>query len=208
MKKKEKEEKKTDPRIERTQQMLWAALMRLIEEKGFDAISVGDITKQAGLNRATFYLHYRDKQDLLIQGSETVLNRLVALGGPVDPGNLKLDEPPRQLVVLFSHVAEHADFYRVVLGKTGVPAFVDRLRDYAAQVGRERIVQIRLIYPDAKPILDDEFVSQFMAGALLGLITWWLENNMPHSPEYMADRFGWLSIAGAYPMLGFPTPEL
>ena len=51
---------KIDPRIERTREALRGALMALIEEKGFDAISVQDITERARLNRATFYLHYRD----------------------------------------------------------------------------------------------------------------------------------------------------
>jgi AcrR family transcriptional regulator len=67
--------RKIDPRIERTREMLRNALMALIQEKGFDAISVQDITERARLNRATFYLHYRDKQDLLIRTNEEVFDR-------------------------------------------------------------------------------------------------------------------------------------
>ncbi len=81
MNKEEKQVEKTDPRVERTQQMLRAALMSLSEEKGVDAISVRDITERAGLYRATFYLHYRDKQERLIRGSEAVFGQLVALAG-------------------------------------------------------------------------------------------------------------------------------
>lgn len=115
---------KIDPRIERTQEALRGALMALIEERGFDAISVQDITERARLNRATFYLHYRDKQDLLLRTSEAVFDRLVEEAGPIDPDNLAFQKPPHQLVVVFQHVANHRDFYRVVLGKSGVPAFV------------------------------------------------------------------------------------
>ncbi|HTX79396.1 MAG TPA: helix-turn-helix domain-containing protein, partial [Longilinea sp.] len=86
---------KTDPRIERTREALRAALMALIEEKGFDAISVQDITGRARLNRATFYLHYRDKQDLLIRTSEAVFDLLVAEAGPIDRGNLAFEKPPQ-----------------------------------------------------------------------------------------------------------------
>jgi AcrR family transcriptional regulator len=62
-----KTQKRLDPRVVRTRQMLRDALVSLIEEKGFDAITIQDIADRAGLNRATFYLHYRDKQELLVK---------------------------------------------------------------------------------------------------------------------------------------------
>lgn len=59
--------RKLDPRVVRTRQQLREALVSLIEEKGFDALTVQDITDRAELNRATFYLHYQDKQELLVK---------------------------------------------------------------------------------------------------------------------------------------------
>jgi AcrR family transcriptional regulator len=200
--------RKIDPRIERTQEALRGALMALIEEKGFDAISVQDITERARLNRATFYLHYRDKQDLLLRTGETVFDRLAEEAGPIDRENLALQKPPQQLVVIFQHVAKHQDFYRAVLGKSGVPAFVARMREYLVTFTQPRITSLRALYPAVVPIVDDRFISEYMAGALLGILTWWLENNLLHSPEYMADRFGWLSIAGTYRMMGIEPPSL
>ena len=202
------ENKKVDPRIERTQQALRDALMLLIEEKGFDAISVRDITERARLNRATFYLHYRDKQDLLIRTSEAVFDSLAEEAGPIDRGNLALQKPPQQLVILFQHLAKHRDFYRVVLGRSGVPAFAARVREYLATFTQQRIASLHSLYPAAVPILDDMFISEYVAGALLGIIIWWLDNGQPHSPEYVADRFGWLSVAGIYRMMGIEPPSL
>ena len=199
---------KIDPRIERTQEALRAALMSLIEEKGFDAISVQDITERARLNRATFYLHYRDKQDLLIRTSEAVYNSLVEEAGTIDRENLAFQKPPQQVVILFQHLAKHRDFYRVVLGRSGVPAFVARMREYIATFMQQRIASLHTLYPAAVPILDDIFISEYVAGALLSITIWWLDNNLPHSPEYMADRFGWLSVAGTYRMMGIDPPSL
>jgi AcrR family transcriptional regulator len=199
---------KIDPRIERTREALRSALMALIEEKGFDTLSVQDITERARLNRATFYLHYRDKQDLLIRTSEAVFDRLVAEAGPIDRGNLAFQKPPQQVVILFQHLAKHRDFYRVVLGKSGVPAFVARMREYLVTVTQLRMASLHTLYPAAVPILDDLFISEYVAGALLGILIWWLDNNLPHSPEYMADRFGWLSVAGTYRMMGIEPPSL
>jgi AcrR family transcriptional regulator len=59
------ESEKLDPRVKRTRQMLDQAFMELLAEKGFDAISVQDVTARAGLNRATFYAHFQDKFALL-----------------------------------------------------------------------------------------------------------------------------------------------
>lgn len=200
--------RKIDPRIERTQEALRGALMALIEEKGFDAISVQDITKRARLNRATFYLHYRDKQDLLIRTSEAVFDLLAAKVGPIDRENLAFQKPPQQLVILFQHLAKHRNFYRAVLGRSGVPAFVARMREYLATVTQLRIASLYTLYPAGVPILDDMFISEYVAGALLSIIIWWLDNDLPHSPEYMADRFGWLSVAGTYRMMGIEPPSL
>lgn len=200
--------KKIDPRIERTQEALRHALMILIEEKGFDAISVQEITERARLNRATFYLHYRDKQDLLLRTGEAVFDRLVEEAGPIDRENLTFQKPPQQLMVVFQHVAEHRDFYRVVLGKSGVPAFVARMRQYLAAFTLARLESLRAIYPAAIPILEDQFISEYMAGALLSIIVWWLENNLAHSPDYMADRFTWLGVLGTYRMMGIDPPSL
>ena len=59
------EPEKLDPRVKRTRQMLDQAFMELLAEKGFDAISVQDVTERAGVNRATFYAHFQDKFALL-----------------------------------------------------------------------------------------------------------------------------------------------
>ena len=55
----------TDPRVLRSRQMLMEALLRLLTRKEFDDISIQEIADEATLNRATFYLHYPDKNALL-----------------------------------------------------------------------------------------------------------------------------------------------
>ena len=96
----------------------------------------------------------------------------------------------------------------MVLGRSGVPAFVARMREYLVTVTQLRITSLHTLYPAAVPILDDMFISQYVAGALLSIIIWWLDNDLPHSPEYVADRFGWLSVAGTYRMMGIEPPSL
>src|SRR5512135_1559032 len=131
-----KKARKLDPRVVRTRQMLRDALVELIEEKGFDALTVQDITDRAELNRATFYLHYRDRQDLLENSLRDAIDELMAdLGTSADEqGQLVSDESPRPITAVFEHVAQHAHFYRVMLSAEGVPAFSAGVRDYMAEV--------------------------------------------------------------------------
>lgn len=58
-------EEKLDPRVKRTRSLLEGAFMDVVTEKGFQAVSVQDITEKAGVNRATFYAHFPDKYALL-----------------------------------------------------------------------------------------------------------------------------------------------
>ena len=60
-----KEEERLDPRIKRTRGLILNAFESLIAEKGFESISVQDVTDQAQINRATFYAHFADKYALL-----------------------------------------------------------------------------------------------------------------------------------------------
>jgi AcrR family transcriptional regulator len=88
------EPKKVDPRIKRTRQLLVTALMELMQEKSFQAITVHDIAERATVNRVTFYAHFEDKFDLLeylmrATFKERVLDRLPANSG-LTPGSLAL----------------------------------------------------------------------------------------------------------------------
>lgn len=56
---------KEDPRVKRTRHLLEQAFMELIQEKGFQEMTVQDIAERAGVNRATFYAHFPDKYALL-----------------------------------------------------------------------------------------------------------------------------------------------
>src|SRR5215208_6675732 len=59
------QEEKLDPRVKRTRGLILQSFMEILPEKGFQAVSVQDITDKAGINRATFYAHFTDKYQLL-----------------------------------------------------------------------------------------------------------------------------------------------
>src|SRR6201982_766076 len=74
-------EENTDPRVLRSRQMLMEALLRLLDRKEFSDISIQEIADEATLNRATFYLHYPDKNALLQAMTATRFRDLIARRG-------------------------------------------------------------------------------------------------------------------------------
>ncbi|MCB9455903.1 MAG: TetR/AcrR family transcriptional regulator [Anaerolineaceae bacterium] len=174
---------KMDRRKQRTRQYLRDALMALIVEKGYEAISIQDITDRANVSRPTFYLHYRDKEELLLTSLEEVYDDLNARVGEITPGGMMADGNPVELVA-FQHVAEFADFYRVMLSSRGVAAFIIRVQHYLASVFQQHV---QICFPagltSTVPI---DILAYREAGALIGTLSWWLENEMPYPPTEMA----------------------
>jgi AcrR family transcriptional regulator len=193
------EPRKLDPRIIRTRQMLRNALIELIGEKGFSAISVQDITQRATLNRATFYLHYRDKEDLLAQSVEEILGELVTgmqqchlFEYDITDSDGNVIHPLPDLVYVFKHVANHEKFYKVMLGNKGQQSFWFRLVDVFVNVLDSRLKQT--MAKDIHPKVPKDILIHYAASAYLGVISWWLKHDMPYSPDYMATQLTRLRV--------------
>jgi AcrR family transcriptional regulator len=197
-----KKTKKLDPRVVRTRRLLRDALVSLIEEKGFDAITVQDIADRAELNRATFYLHYQDKQELLVKSLRDAIDELVAdIGTSTDEqGQLIFDESPRPIKATFEHVAQHAHFYRVMMSAEGVPSFIAGVRDYMAEITLRWLTALQPHSRQSRVPL--EIVANSLSWSLLGVLIWWLEHDMPHPPEYMAEQFQLLITLDLKQVLG------
>src|SRR5215813_5825557 len=126
-------ERKTDPRVIRTRQMLRDALIALILQKGFDNISIQDITDQAGLRRATFYMHYKDKEELLRAILRETFDELVFQIDKLKLQHLTPEAGYKVNLVIFKHAQENADLYRSILGGHGATTLINYTREYLAQ---------------------------------------------------------------------------
>lgn len=172
-----------DRRVRRSRRLLADALLELIVEKGYDAVTVQEIADRADLNRATFYLHFDGKEDLLVAGLEERFDELVATMDGVAAGEPVWENPAHDLL-LFRHVAENAGVYKALIGDRGLGWVMHRVIGYIAREVERELAQdvptgIRIDAP--LPV-----IAHFTAGALFGLIAWWLANDLPYSPEEMA----------------------
>ncbi len=198
----------TDPRVKRTHRLLQEALVELAGERGFDAITVGDIAKRAEVNRATFYRHYQDKYDLLDQIFKETINQFASDLGPpgqvarsIDPHN-----PPERWVRLFEHFAGHERLYRSLLGRKGSSWFAARIRDHFVNLLDERERQ-RAQLPAFRgktfqSKMPRKVAMTLMSNLLIGTVAWWLESGKQYSPMQVASWFLDLAINGYVRVLG------
>lgn len=192
--------KKLDRRIVRTRAMLQAALLDLIDKQGYDSISVADITDRADLRRATFYLHYKDKGDLLLATLESMFDQLVAQIEAVtvrDPLAGKTDLATWR--AMFEHVAAHRTLYKNILTGASAAAIGRRIRAYLA----ERLLMSLRAAPPESISLPAEVIANYLAGAEVGLMIWWLESDAPYSAEDMAAMAQRLALDGARGVVSF-----
>ncbi|WP_218103959.1 TetR/AcrR family transcriptional regulator [Thermogemmatispora onikobensis] len=197
--------KKTDLRVRRTQMMLRKALIALIEERGFEAVTVGDIAERAMVNRTTFYLHYQDKYDLVTSIFKEAIDELSqSLGIPQEgPGRVDPEQPPQTWVKLFEHFAEHARMYRALLGQRGSPWFVAQMCEYIADLVHKRLEASR--QPFQRYRMPSAIAIAAVSNAFIGMVTWWLEGELQYTPRQMASWFLRFALYGYYHALGFDT---
>ncbi|GEM_PF-269550 len=179
-----------DPRIARSRAALREAFITLVEERGIDGFSVGDLCTSAGLNRGTFYNHFRDKESLLASFEDEVIE---GLGGVLAKfQNIKLRElaacslthrPLPMLVELYDYLREEGPFLHAMLGPGGDARFGMRLRE--AVCGRFVRSLLHERYQNDPSAFTRYYIS-FYSGAYLGVISEWIDSGMTETSEEMA----------------------
>lgn len=177
---------KTDRRVRKTQQALSDALVSLILAKGYDAITIKDITDQADVAHATFYRHYRDKDDLLMRKLEEIVGEIEAL---TREPTLRDSEG----YLIFKHAQENSNLYRILLGSPGTVQVRNWLRD---RMSANTLRTCKPLFTQEKSLIPPQVAAHHIAGSLLLLIEWWLNQEMPYPPHHMAKIYEQL-IAGA-----------
>jgi len=188
--------KNKDRRVQRTQQLLRDCLFALIQERGFERLSVQDIIDRANIGRATFYAHFDNKEDLLFSGFDTLRTALrsrqrLALAGK-DGGDSRFFAYSHDLL---SHVYEHRHLFHAMVGESSGTATQEALYRLTVSLVRDdlRALQDQIDAP-ANP---NEAVVEFIAGGLFGLVMWWLNGKTILPIEEVDSLFRTLAIPAA-----------
>jgi len=185
----------TDRRVRRTQDLLRRALLSLIQEKGYARITVQDILDRADIGRSTFYAHYRDKDDLLRAGFHDIRAALAGERDAAEKGTGSKAELLEPMHAVFDHVGQHRQFWGPLSRKGGADLVTRILHQSVSDLAREHL-QSRFPDTQADPTRLEATI-QFVTGACMGLVTWWLENDaVPYTAEEIQSIFRQLATKG------------
>jgi AcrR family transcriptional regulator len=154
-----------DPRVVRTRTALREALVALILERGWDAISVQDVCERAGVGRSTFYIHYGDKEDLLVGGFSDLKKALRAQAAGGEGGGAFAFA--RGLV---EHAGENRRLFRAIVGRRSGQVVQQLFRQLLVELVREDVSGL------APAGADRDAAAHFIAGAFFEVLLWWLDS--------------------------------
>lgn len=181
--------RRVDPRIARTRRSLQEALFELARERGLDEISIADIAEHAGVNRSSFYQHYSDKDTLLADAIDAVVEEA---GGQLPVLAEISPEPPVILVEYLRHVEENAAVYGRIFGDHGSPVAVARLRNRIQSIV---IDAVATSHADTFGEIPPDVLAAGLSGSVLGVLEVWLARD-PRPPVDTAVQWLWKVLLG------------
>lgn len=177
-------------RVRRTRKLLREALVGLIEERGFDHVTVGAITERAMVSRAAFYRNYRDKFHLVEQIFDEAMAQLQGSMDAEAEAAADGGERPalERWVAFFEHLDAYHRMYGALLGRKGSPWFAQRMRAALTDM-------VAPHFPPPENTVTPGLVPSVLSSMFVASITWWLEGERPVPPREIATRSA--ELAGA-----------
>ena len=166
-----------------TRHLLMQTTMQLVLEKGFASVSIQDITDRADLGRGTFYIHFKDKDEVVWTAFQELFQ------GLEQQAHAQLDRRMPQveyygLANIFQHADRNRDLYKVMFGGQGSAILTGRAQDFLANAFLDDIRQAPA--PEVDFNVPHEIEAQLLAGVISRLLYWWLATPNKYSPEQMA----------------------
>lgn len=170
---------RADRRVQRTRALLHEALGSLIREKPYDRISVTEILDRAKVSRSTFYIHFRDKDELLTSSMRALL-----LGVLSADGRATTDVAERMVAFslpLFSHIHEHRRSAPARLGERGRAILHEHLRRVLSEwIAQTMKVDLQKHGSRRSPIVP-EMLARHIASTFVLILHWWMDDNVTRS---------------------------
>jgi AcrR family transcriptional regulator len=205
-----------DRRVQKTRKLLQDALIELVSEKGYESVSIREILDKANVGRSTFYAHFQDKDQLL----HSILDRLNELFeqheklfldtkknfSNADIMNLTHEFSPTRS--LFQFIGQNHRFFKAMLGNRGYGIFAKPVYDYVfahvhglftKPIQDEAFAHLHepfkmLRSHESDGSLESEIAAHYFVSALMGILVWWVEKDMPCTAEEIDRLFRQLAI--------------
>jgi len=192
--------KKQDLRVIRTDRRIRETFLQLIDEVGFDAVTIKLLTDRAEVNRGTFYHHYADKYELLERMTNEIFEKIEATFEREIPFvliNQKENSPYRRIIPFLIFLYENRTLMRILLSPTSDGMFRNRVRNYMQQI-------LFLGLPEqGERLVPENYLIAYLSAAHLGVIESWLRHPNETSPEEIARIIFTISMEGPFRAAGF-----
>jgi AcrR family transcriptional regulator len=194
-----------DRRTARTRKWLQGALRNLLQEKSFEDITVQEIADEADTARITFYRHYKDKSELLMDFLNRVYEEIKPLLlSPFDHSEKETAAVGnKNLEIFLKHIYSKKKLYQaILLGSIATPVRKQLRNAFVEQIMRA----MKRAGDDVRFGERAEVIAIVVAEGMIGCTLWWLENDCPQKPEELAETIINLFELGA-PNLRDMTPD-
>jgi len=162
-----------------------SSLFDLITEKEYKKISITEITDRAGLSRTTFYLHYKSKEEILVEFFSEIFNSIFEeYVSSWKKG--EFNQPAiKAATKIFEQISQHADLFKAVIQSGQQNLITEKLRGFGLDYLQHMVVRYEKVHP--QPVL--ELFAGYLAGAWSALIVEWIEKKQPYTPGQMGETF-------------------
>lgn len=175
--------KPLDLRVRRTRERLGSALIALMQEKPIDGITVQEVLDRAGVGRSTFYVHFRDTDDLFM----TQLEHFLEMMSTVLSKRKEQSQRVAPVQEMFEHIGTQKKMWRALADAGRLHDFFDLAQEYFARGIEQRLKELK---PTSdSPCAELTARSQALAGSLLSLLRWWMQHPAAQSAKSIDDLF-------------------
>lgn len=191
------EHNQEDRRTRRSRQLLRDALLALLREKRYEDISVQDIIERADVARSTFYVHYIDKDDLLV-GKWGVFASNLGHHAELMAHEERDSRAIFPTRVWFQHIQAQEDILRIIARDSAIELAMKTLHGI---LRKDIQVKVERHLPE-DGLIPSSLAIDYMASSLMTLIKWWIRNDMNYPSQQMDKIFQQLVIPGVLSIRG------
>ena len=187
-------------RTEQTRRKIKEAFVSLIEDKGFDTLTVSDITRRATISRGTFYVHYTDKHQLLA----SIENEIKEQISSIIEANIKdtlvahselhqgIDEADEDLatemynlfIKALDYINDERRTLKVLMSPQGHPQFFMILKEVVTKLVLNHLQSSSGNYTTAIPA---DYAREMMVDSIVYLVRYWIDKDNPEPPAGFAE---------------------
>lgn len=179
--------KKTDLRVKRTRKMIIDAFIKLVNDKGYDNITIQDIADEAMINRATFYAHFKDKPDLydfIFSFAVDAFSAVLDSDQLVQGNRLKIRNVESLLTRLYTEIHKNQNFFLLIMDGSANELLRQKLADILYEKYNHIFKQLQITENDINVPID--FIVEYMTSIFVGTLHWWLTSGTDMPANHLA----------------------